>query len=140
MAFSTKLFSLDVPDEWHEQVVLTFVNPYGSANGHTVNVVSQLFPADAAAVQDYADQQVEHLQHDLRNCRIINRLVYNYGDKPVPISEYSWKNGESEVFQMPGLFRRRRPYLDLHLHLGRGRLSRDQGQHTRSHLPVLAGQ
>ena len=93
-----------MPDEWHEQVVLTFVNPYGSANGHTVNVVSQLFPADAAAVQDYADQQVEHLQHDLRNCRIINRLVYNYGDKPVPISEYSWKNGESEVFQCQAYF------------------------------------
>ena len=64
MAFSTKLFSLDVPDDWHEQVVLTF----------------------------------------LKDRRIINRLVYNYGDKPVPISEYSWKNGESEVFQCQAYF------------------------------------
>ena len=94
MAFSTKLFSLDVPDEWHDNVVLTFVNPYGSASGHTVNIVSQAFSGDPAAVQGYADEQVHHLQHDLRECRIINRLVYNYGDKPVPISEYSWRNGE----------------------------------------------
>ena len=104
MAFSTKLFSLDVPDEWHEQIVLTFVNPYGGANGHTVNVVSQQAPTDPAAVQDYADQQAGHLQHDLKGCRIINRLVYNYGDKAVPISEYSWKNGESEVFQCQAYF------------------------------------
>ena len=55
-------------------------------------------------MQDYADQQAEHLQHDLRDCRIINRLVYNYGDKAVPISEYSWKNGESEVFQCQAYF------------------------------------
>jgi hypothetical protein len=99
MAFSTKLFSLDVPDEWHDNVVLTFVNPYGSASGHTVNIVSQAFSGDPTAVQDYADEQVHHLQHDLRGCQIINRLVYNYGDKPVPISEYSWRNGESDVFQ-----------------------------------------
>jgi len=104
MAFSTKLFSLDVPDEWHNNVVLTFVNPYGGASGHTVNIVSQAFSGDPAAVQGYADEQVHHLQHDLRGCRIINRLVYNYGDKPVPISEYSWQNGDSEVFQSQAYF------------------------------------
>ena len=99
MAFSTKLFSLDVPDAWHEDVVLTFVNPYGGADAHTVNIVSQKPFRDPAAVYGYADEQAHHLQHDLNECRITNRVNYNFHDKTVPITEYIWKNGESEVHQ-----------------------------------------
>ena len=99
MAFSTKLFSLDVPDAWHENVVLTFVDPYGAANGHTVNIVSQRPFRDPAAVHGYADEQARLLEHDLKECRVTNRLVYDYGGKPVPVTEYIWKNGESEVHQ-----------------------------------------
>ena len=129
MAFSTKLFSLDVPDEWHEQGRAHLRQSlWQRQRAYGEHRQPGIFPADPAAVQDYADEQVHHLQHDLRDCRIINRLVYNYGDKPVPISEYSWRNGESEVFQCQA-FRCRRPHLDVHLHLERGRLCRGAGQH-----------
>ena len=84
--------------------------------------------------------RLEHLQHDLRNCRIINRLVYNYGDKPVPISEYSWKNGESEVFQCQAYFGAGDRIWTFTFTSDEAGYPGGQGQHTRPHLPVLTGQ
>lgn len=99
MAFTTRLYSLDVPDEWHDSVVLTFMNPYGTSFGHTINVVGERAAGDAGTATAFADAQAAKLQSELRDCRMINRFVFESGTRKVPISEYGWKNGEADVLQ-----------------------------------------